>query len=158
MYKRMLVAVDGSKTSHLALKAAITLAKELKSEIRLLHIVDVIAAYGLAEVAFPVTEYKKLLSESGEKLLAQCGETVRKSGIACDTKCPVIDTMARRVHDVIEEEARSWLADLIVIGTHGRRGFNHFMLGSVAEAVMRSATVPVLSIRGNQPSQSGRDT
>ncbi len=148
MYKHILVPVDGSKTSDLALQEAIKLAKELRSEIRLLHVVDVVAAYGMSEVAFPIVEYEKQMRDFGEKLLSRCTETVRNSGVACNTKCAVLDTLARTIFEVIEDEAKTWPADLIVIGTHGRRGFRRFLLGSVAEGVMRIATAPVLSIRG----------
>ena len=51
------------------------------------------------------------------------------------------------MEEVIVEEARSWGADLIVMGTHGRRGFEHLVLGSISEGVVRRATVPVLLLR-----------
>ena len=57
------------------------------------------------------------------------------------------DLWDRRIATAIVEEAAAWGADLIVIGTHGRRGFEHLVLGSVAEGVVRRATVPVLLIR-----------
>ena len=58
-------------------------------------------------------------------------------------------TPSQRICDAINEEAKSWPADLIVIGTHGRHGFNHLLLGSVAEGVIRLAAKPVLVIRGS---------
>jgi len=61
----------------------------------------------------------------------------------------VIDQFDKRVSDAIEQEAESWHADLIVIGTHGRRGFRRLLLGSVAENLIRTSTKPVLLIRGS---------
>ena len=55
----------------------------------------------------------------------------------------------RRVPDVVVAEAKRWPADLIVAGTHGRRGLSHLFLGSVAEGIIRISTVPVLLIRGS---------
>jgi nucleotide-binding universal stress UspA family protein len=148
MYKHILVAVDGSDTSNLAVKEAVKLAKEQKATVRLVHVVDETPAYTMAEMPFPISEYKKLMREAGEKLLADCATTVRDTGITFDTKCLIIDSLARRICDVICEEAKSWPADLIVIGTHGRHGFDHFLLGSVAEGVIRIASKPALIIRG----------
>jgi nucleotide-binding universal stress UspA family protein len=149
MYKRILVPIDESDTSNLALAEAIKLAKEQGAQLRLLHIVDVTAAYSIAEMPFPFAEYRKLLCELGDKLLAKCADLVRGSGVTFDTKCLVLDTLGHRIFELIEQEAKSWPADLVVIGTHGRRGFNRFMLGSVAEGVVRLASVPVLCVKGS---------
>ena len=152
MYKHILVPVDGSDTSNLALDEAVRLAKELKSELRLIYVVDVVAAYAMTEAALPLVDFENMSREWGEKLLATCADKVRAAGVAFDTRCVIIDTLGHRVYERIEEEAKSWPADLIVIGTHGRRGVNRLVLGSVAEGVMRIATVPVLSIRGKPAS------
>ena len=149
MYKHILVPVDGSDTSNLALDEAIRLAKDLRSELRIVHVVDVVAAYAMTEAALPLVEFERMSSEWGAKLLATCADKARTAGVAFETKCLVIDTLGNRVHDRIDEEAKSWPADLIIIGTHGRRGVNRLLLGSVAEGVMRIATAPVLSIRGH---------
>ena len=53
-----------------------------------------------------------------------------------------------RIGAVISQEAEKWLADLLVVGTHGRKGINHLLMGSVAEGVMRTANMPVLLVRG----------
>jgi nucleotide-binding universal stress UspA family protein len=148
MYKHILVPVDGSDTSNLALDEAIRLSMELKSELRIVYVVDVVAAYAMTEAALPLVEFERMSREWGEKLLATCADKARAAGVAFDTKCLVIETLGHRVYDRIEEEAKSWPADLIIIGTHGRRGVNRLLLGSVAEGVTRIATAPVLSIRG----------
>ncbi|HYL23144.1 MAG TPA: universal stress protein [Burkholderiales bacterium] len=59
--------------------------------------------------------------------------------------------LVRHIPEVIVKEAERWPADLLVIGTHGRRGLNRFLLGSVADGVLRRSSVPVLLVRGKTP-------
>jgi nucleotide-binding universal stress UspA family protein len=148
MYKRILVAVDGSETSDAALSEAIALASDQKAELRLIHVVDITAAYSLAETPFPFVDYQKVLVTAAEKLLAKCADTVRRENLSVTTTCPVIDMLGRRIWEVIDAEAKRWPAELIVLGTHGRHGINRVLLGSVAEGVIRTATKPVLSVKG----------
>ena len=70
------------------------------------------------------------------------------AGIQSETKLIKTTQTNQRISEVIAKEAQKWPADLIVVGTHGRRGFSHFLLGSVAESIVRVATKPVLLIRG----------
>lgn len=149
MYKHILVAVDGSETSNLALKEAIKLAKEQQAMLRLIHVVDQTPIYIVTEAPYPIHEYQEALRQAGEKELANCAAAARDAGINAESKLALINVAPKRICDVINEEAKQWPADLIVIGTHGRRGFNHLLLGSVAEGVIRLATKPVLIIRGS---------
>lgn len=148
MYKNILVAVDGSDTSDLALTEAIKLAKEQHAHLRLIHVVDEAPAYTLTDAAFPISEYQKTMREAGKEVLEKCAAKASDSGVVFDTRCPLIDSLVQRICDVISQEANQWPADLIVIGTHGRHGFDRLLLGSVAEGVIRIATKPVLIIRG----------
>ena len=148
MYKRILVAVDGSETSNLALKEAIKLAKDQRAALRLIHVVDETPAYMMVEVPYSINEYQKALREAGRKELATCAAKAKAARIKFDTKFVVNENLAQRVCDVINREAKRWPADLVVIGTHGRRGVNHLFLGSVAEGVVRLAAKPVLVIHG----------
>ena len=147
MYKHVLVAVDGSDTSNLALQESIKLAKEQQAALRLVHVVDETPAYMTMDTAFALGDFQKAMREAGQKVLATCAATARHAGVEVDTKFIVLQT--QRICDAIIEEAKRWPADLIVIGTHGRHGFNHLLLGSVAEGVIRLATSPVLVIRGS---------
>jgi nucleotide-binding universal stress UspA family protein len=145
MYKRILVPIDGSDTSNLALQEAIGLAKDQHSTLRLFHIVDLTAAY--SSVSAPhVTERQDALQVEGQKVIADASELVRTAGIQFDSKC--IATFDKRIFDLIEEAAKEWPADLIVIGTHGRRGIRRLFLGSVAEGLARISSKPLLLIRG----------
>lgn len=145
MYKHILVAVDGSETSNLALQEAIRLAKDQHSMLRLLHVVDMTMAYSVIE-APTVIEYQNALKVEGQKLLADCSESARAAGIEFDSKLSV--ALGAHIYDLIEKEAKGWPADLIVIGTHGRKGIRRLLLGSVAEGLIRVSSKPVLLIRG----------
>ena len=145
MYKRILVAIDGSETSKVALREAVKLAKDHDSQIRLLHVVDLTMAYSAVEAPY-IFEYRKAMEEEGKKVLADSAALPRSAGIQCESKCVV--TFAEHVYDVIEEEATQWPADLVVIGTHGRRGIRRFLLGSVAEGLTRISSKPILLIHG----------
>jgi nucleotide-binding universal stress UspA family protein len=147
MYKHILVAVDGSDTSNLALQEAMKLAKEQQAALRLVHVVDETPTYMTMDTAFALGDFQKAMREAGQKMLATCAATARQAGVEVDTKFIVLQT--QRICDAIIEEAKRWPADLIGIGTHGRHGFNHLLLGSVAEGVIRLATSPVLVIRGS---------
>lgn len=148
MYKHILVAVDGSDTSNLALQEAMKLAKEQQAALRLIHIVDETPVYMTMDTAYGLADFQKAMREAGQKVLATCAATARQAGVEVDTKFVILEFPTRRICDAINEEAKDWPADLIVIGTHGRHGFNHLLLGSVAEGVIRLAAKPVLVIRG----------
>jgi nucleotide-binding universal stress UspA family protein len=141
------VPVDGSDTSNLALKEAIKLDKEQQAALRLIHVVDETTVYMMAETPYPIADFLKMMREAGQKVLSACAMTAQEAGIKGDTKLVVIESLRQRICDAINEEAKRWSADLVVIATHGRRGFNHLLLGSVAEGVIRLATKPVLIYR-----------
>ena len=145
MYKQILVPIDGSDTSNLALKHAIALAKDQRSMLRLFNIVDLTPTYSSVN-APQVIERQDALQAEGQKVIADGSATVLAAGIQCDSKC--IAASDKHAYDLIEEEANRWPADLIVIGTHGRRGIRRVFLGSVAEGLARISSKPVLLIRG----------
>ena len=147
MYNRILVAIDGSETSNKALKEAISLAREQRSTLRLVHVVDVAITY--ASLGGPyVAEYQRALQAAGGKVIADCSAIVRDAGVQFDAISIVLETPYQHVYEAIENEAKQWRADLIVIGTHGRRGLGRLFLGSVAEGLTRVASKPVLLVRG----------
>jgi nucleotide-binding universal stress UspA family protein len=148
MYKHILAAVDGSDTSNLALAEAIKLVKEQQAALRLIHVVDESPIYLTTDAMYALADFQTAMREAGKKALAASTATARQAGVEAETKFIVLDGLTKRVCDAINDEAKAWPADLIVIGTHGRRGFNHFMLGSVAESVIRLAAKPILVIRG----------
>lgn len=149
MFKQILVALDGSSTANLALDEAITLAKECGSTVRGVFVVD--AYHVIPEVEFiTVNEVLDSMRNEGHVILAEAQQKLDHAGVRSNTK--ILETAASngRIAEVIANEANTWPADLIVVGTHGRRGFSHFFLGSVAESIVRIATKPVLLIRGQE--------
>jgi nucleotide-binding universal stress UspA family protein len=149
MYKKILVAVDDSEISIQALHEAIGLSKEQQAKLRIIHIVD---EYYVDYVGLGI-DYVQLeasFKEYGQKILANMVAIARQSNVDFDSQLIEIKTSGGRIAEKIVEVAKVWPADLLVIGTHGRRGFHHFLLGSVAEGVIRIASMPVLLIRGKE--------
>ena len=149
MYRRILVPVDGSAASGAGLEEAIRLAKGQRARLRLVHVVNEYVAYQGFDLSGAALYYAgdliDALRESGRKLVEKAAARVRKRGINAETA--IFDSVAGRVADLIIAEARRWRADLIVMGTHGRRGVNRLVLGSDAEIVVRTASVPVLLVK-----------
>jgi nucleotide-binding universal stress UspA family protein len=148
MYKKILVAVDGSEPSQLGLQHAILLAKDQKAALRLLHIVhDYLVTQGRHGLGVS-GELLKELRERGLTILKDAASSARKQGVEADTES--VEAPLGPVGAAIAEYAEQWPADLIVIGTHGRRGIRRLVMGSDAEYVVRTAPVPVLLVRGTQ--------
>ena len=146
MYERILVPVDGSPTSQRGLVEALAVASKLGSTVRLLHVVDEATVTATAgAMAGNVGDLLAMLAEGGEKILAEAKREAQTSGVPVETV--MHHSYSGRVCDVVVKEATDWKADLIVIGTHGRRGAGRLLLGSDAEQVLRLAPVPVLLVR-----------
>jgi nucleotide-binding universal stress UspA family protein len=150
MYKRILVPVDGSTTSMNGLEKAIRLSKASGAKLRVLHVVDGIA-FSREHSMFTATAEK--FRESGRKLIKEVMARVKKQEIQADSR--MVENLTGRAADTITKEASKWKADVIVMGTHGRRGFNRLMLGSDAELVARTAAVSVLLVQPSKASRRG---
>jgi nucleotide-binding universal stress UspA family protein len=148
MFPRILIAIDGSDTSERALREAIVLAKEGASRLRIVHALDLVI--GEVETPHELSEYEASLRAAGGKILERAARRANKAGVDAETRLLEVLQFGDRVADEIVREAGKWRASLIVIGTHGRRGFKRALMGSVAEGVVRIACTPVLLIRGKQ--------
>ncbi len=146
MFKRILVPVDGSSTSEQALQRAVELAREQGARLRLVHVVDEINLN--MEGAYLTDEFAEAVRQAGCELLAKAEASVRAGGIEPESCLLELERLGTHVAEIVVAEAARWPADLIVIGTHGRRGVSHLLLGSVAERLVRSAATPVLLLRG----------
>lgn len=147
MYQRILVPVDGSPTSQKGLDEAARLAKLTGARLRLLYVVDeLMFVSNIQEYSSYSADLAQLLKDAGEDILRTSQQRAQAAVPLVDTV--LIESVGGRVGDVIVEQARQWQADLIVLGTHGRRGVRRFVLGSDAEHVVRVADVPVLLVRG----------
>lgn len=151
MFKRIEVPIDGSHTSQLALDEAIALARDQHAELRVVQVVDLGPLYRAAYSGVPIADIEREIIGEAEKDLARAEEQARQAGVSVDTA--VIRGDERRISHVIVDDATRWRADLIVVGTHGRHGLERLFLGSVAEGIARSASVPVMLVRERRPSQ-----
>ena len=146
MYQRILVPIDGSATAERGLTEAIAIAGASGGSIRVIHVLDeLVFVSGFETGASYANTVLPQLRKSSERIVLAARDRAQAAGVSVDTLC--VECFARRTSDVIVEQAAAWPADLIVIGTHGRRGVSRLMLGSDAEQVLRLAPVPVLLIR-----------
>ena len=143
-YKRILVPVDGSPTSAKGLQEAIKLAKGSAAKLRLLHVVEEYAAFAAPETGVNIAPLLDALKSGGRKILARVERKARSAGARPETA--LVEDFGGRTADAIIDNARRWRADLLVMGTHGRRGFKRALLGSDAELVVRNSRVPVLLV------------
>ena len=144
-YRRILVAVDGSPAARRGLREAIRLAKAQRARLFVLHVVNEFFAYDYMEGAAVGADVMALLRDAGRRILARALALARQQGVRATAVMREIAGGAAA--DPIAREARRQRADLIVLGTHGRRGVRRLVLGSDAEQVVRTATVPVLLVR-----------
>ena len=143
MYQRILVPVDGSETSNRGLDESIRLAKLTGGSLRLVHVVDsLIFSTGME---FATGDIVGVLLDAGAQILTKAKARVEANGVPVDTF--LSESFGSRVCDVVVAQAKLWNADLIVIGTHGRRGVGRLFIGSDAEQIVRAAPVPVLLVR-----------
>ena len=146
MYQRILVPIDGSATSGRALDEAIKFAQQHNAQVEVIYVLEDILYFD-SDDYLNYAELVHSMRCSGEKILAQAQKKLQQAGIVTETK--LLEARGARVANIIADEAKNNLADLIIIGTHGRSGFNRILLGSVAEGVVRTAHIPVLLIRGS---------
>ena len=156
MYRRILVPVDGSHTSTLGLQQAVRLAKNQSAQLRLVHVVDesiITQDFGSYLNAGDLIDS---LRDAGKKIIGNALALSRRHRI--NAQGALYETMGLRVADILVREAKKWKADLIVLGTHGRRGIDRMMLGSDAETIVRTSPVPVLMVRSPGAARRARKT
>lgn len=143
MYKKILLPTDGSPSAELAVNQGLELAKLTGAEVTFLHTLENPLAAGYvaaANMAYSAELYQDLRN-SATQLLEQAvhlarDKGVKAKGLLVEDKDPVA-----AIHEAEKDH------DLVVMGTHGRRGFNRWMFGSVAEGALRRSTVPYLVVR-----------
>ena len=145
-YKRILVPVDGSPTSNKGMLEAIKLAKGSRARLRILHVVEEYAAFAAPEVGVNIGPLLDAMKSAGRKTLARVERDARGRGKRLRLDTVLAENLGGRVADTIVGQAKRWRADLIVIGTHGRRGLQRALVGSDAELVVRYSPVPVLLV------------
>jgi nucleotide-binding universal stress UspA family protein len=145
IYRRILVPVDGSATSRAGLAQALSLAKDQRAKLKLLHVIDEFRVFTTPDGGLNAGAIVSALKLGGRRLLQRAGRAAAARGVK--PEAVMIENLSGRVADVVVDQAKRWRADLIVMGTHGRRGMSRALLGSDAELVVRAAPVPVLLVR-----------
>jgi nucleotide-binding universal stress UspA family protein len=145
MYDRILFPTDGSDGADHALDHALDLAERYGATLQAVHVVaDVWYPSGDPEgFDFDVTTVERNLRDRGDRLVAEVADRAADAGVDCETEVVVGRAPHRGIVDAIDEHD----VDLVVMATHGRRGLDRLLMGSVAEKVLRLSSVPVLAVR-----------
>jgi nucleotide-binding universal stress UspA family protein len=144
LFKKILVPIDGSSSANKALAYALKLAQADHADVRLVYCIDELSLLSSHEYS---GEMAQLARESGHKILQDGMALANAAHVKADTR--LVDRVGQRLGESVADAAGDWGADLVVIGTHGRRGIGRVLLGSGAEQVMRMSPVPVLMVRGS---------
>lgn len=146
MFKRILVPVDGSETSNKALVAALQLARDTGASVRLVNTVNEMAYLGGID---PYGTYSGdvvgMMREGGARVLTDAMAIAKSAGVEASQE--LLEEAGMRLGESVAQAATRWNADLVVVGSHGRRGIGRVLLGSGAEQILRLSPVPVLVFR-----------
>ena len=144
MFKRILVPVDGSATALQAVAKAAGLARAFGSAVTVVYVLDPYPFTGVgADFAYGQAQYLSAATAEANKALAEASSALAASGAQVET----LVAEGHAVHEGIVRVGERVGADLIVMGSHGRRGLEKLVLGSVAQRVLQAAHVPVLVVR-----------
>jgi nucleotide-binding universal stress UspA family protein len=144
MYAKILVPMDGSDASTLALNEAVQMAKEHGSKLRLLHIVKApMLDYGFSTADLSRRDVVATLNKIGQRILNNAETTVREGGL--NAECMLFESIEGSVAHVILDQAKQWPADLIVMGTHPRDTL--IGVGRDTAEVLCESPTPVLLVR-----------
>lgn len=150
-YQKIAAAVDGSETSKTALKEAVNLAKILQSKLALIHVVNEFPCH--LPLGFHLAEEQDHLKKQGQAMLDRLSAFSNEHGIIVEKYLVEIKTESKTVSKALVEELPKLKADLLIMGTHGWKGFNRFMLGSVAAETTLTSPIPMLIVRFNEEKQ-----
>jgi len=139
---KVLLAIDDSRFSEAAAQALIAQFRPPETEIRVLHVVEPIAIPVPPEMPVEYLAELKGQLEVARELVEQVAKTLRAAGFRVTSSVEKGDAKS-----VIVDQAEAWPADLIVVGSHGRKGLARFLMGSVSEAVVRHAPCSVHIVR-----------
>ena len=150
-FKHVLCPVDFSESSNRSLDHAVALARWYESRLTVLHVAPTFEPMPVqGELGYPMQIVNPF---TPEEVVAEMRRRLDVAGVPPDA---VVTARAGHVSTTIVDEAMASSADLIVMGTHGRRGFKRLLLGSVTESVLRDAPCPVLTVPPHAPADSTR--
>ena len=144
MFKHILVPVDGSSTAGQAIDKALALAEAFKSTVTLVYVIDPYAFTGMGnDFSYGQAEYLEAATREGHDAIASARQVFETQGIPVNSS--VVEGSA--IYQAILDTAESIDADLVVMGSHGRRGLEKLVLGSVTAQVLSHAHLSVLVVR-----------
>jgi nucleotide-binding universal stress UspA family protein len=147
-YRKILVAVDGSPAAGEGLREAIRVAEAGAGRLVIVHVVNELQVYYATAGAGPGADVYERLREESRRIVEKARSLAAHRGL--EAKIVMRGIAGGSVAQAIVQEAKRQRADLIVLGTHGRRGMRRLVMGSDAEEVVRSAPVPVLLVRAGK--------
>lgn len=149
MYQRIMVAIDDSFATSSVLATAIEMAKQSGASLAICHAVDeTLFAQKMGEIMLSnsVKSIENNLRSEAQAFVDQAAEVARTAGVAVETR--LIASEAKQVADMLAEAAEQWHADLLVVGSNGKRGIDRFFVGSVASRLVQKARTSLLLVRG----------
>ena len=144
MFDKIMIATDGSEHSKNAAEMGIEIARLSGGEISVVYVADTGRLSHLPE-DMALVSIRELMLDEGREATDHIGEMAEKAGVTC-TKAVVEGNVGEELHRFADESG----ADVVVIGSCGRTGLEKFLLGSVAEKVVRGSKVPVLTVPGRE--------
>lgn len=150
MYRHVFIAIDDSRTSRKALEEAISVARLNGASLEIVHAIDeelvhVFHTRGVTTVN--AKQLKHALESGGEEVLDRAVESAREAGV--EARARLLKGHGEHTDDLIAQAIEDSGADLLVVGSHGRRGVRRMLLGSVAENLVRKVAISVLIVRGH---------
>lgn len=145
MYKHLLIATDGSDLALKAVEQGLALAKALNAKVTAIIVTESWTTFATGEMgmAFPIDEYNRGCADRAAKILSTVAKLAEQTGATCE----MLHVKDQFIAEGIIETAKSLGCDLIVMSSHGRRGFSRLLLGSEANEVVTHSTLPVLICR-----------
>ena len=148
MYKNILIATDGSDFANAALGHGIELAKSIGASATIVTVTELWSALEMAQKAkvgsvHPIEDYEATASDTAKHILEAAEKIAIDHGVICET----LHIKDKHPAEGLIETAKSKGSDLIVMASHGRRGIQKILLGSVANEVLTHSTIPVLIIK-----------
>lgn len=146
MYRKILMPTDGSACANHAIEHGLDLARRLGSEVLFLHVLEnpLTTGYATPETMPYSAQLYDDLKAAAEGVLQEVAARAEAAGVKAETRLVEDTDPVQAIHEAEEE------CDAVVMGTHGRRGFNRWMFGSVAEGALRRSCKPFLLIRTHE--------
>jgi len=148
MYKKILISTDGSKFGNKAVSHGVNLAKSVGSAVTIIAVTEMWSPMDMAKKARsgsvnPVSAYEQAAEESAKKILDAAAAVAVKAGVKVDC----VHVKDQHPAEAIIKTADSKKCQLIVLGSHGRRGIEKVLMGSVASEVITNGSIPVLVVK-----------